>query len=185
MRAACPHLCLQARDWGPHLHVAVEGFTSRMNDYMGVASCIVTKAGPGTIAEACCCGLPIMLSGFLPGQESGNVGFVVDGGFGAYASEPAQIASTIAGWLADPQRLAAMAERSRRAARPRATEQIADDIVELIRPARVEPRARTRIGRPLRRTGKWRDGQPPTVGVGLGASTAAERGRGRPPLRVA
>ena len=69
-KALCQQL--QAREWGPHLQVAVEGFTSRMNDYMAVASCIVTKAGPGTIAEACCCGLPIMLSGFLPGQVSGH-----------------------------------------------------------------------------------------------------------------
>jgi 1,2-diacylglycerol 3-beta-galactosyltransferase len=144
---------LQARDWGPHLHVAVVGFTSRMSDYMGVASCIVTKAGPGTIAEACCSGLPIMLSGYLPGQESGNVAFVVDGGFGAYASEPAKIASTVASWLAEPQRLAQMSERSLLAARPLATERIADDIIELIRPNRVEPRARKNLWA-RRRTGQ-------------------------------
>ena len=63
----------------------------------GGPSCIVTKAGPGTIAEACCCGLPIMLSGYLPGQESGNVGHVVDGGFGAYSSDPSELARTA--WL--------------------------------------------------------------------------------------
>ena len=148
-----PSVTLQARDWGPHLHVAVVGFTSRMSDYMGVASCIVTKAGPGTIAEACCSGLPIMLSGYLPGQESGNVAFVVDGGFGAYASEPAKIASTVASWLAEPQRLAQMSERSLLAARPLATERIADDIIELIRPNRVEPRARKNLWA-RRRTGQ-------------------------------
>jgi 1,2-diacylglycerol 3-beta-galactosyltransferase len=124
-----------------------------MRDYMGVASCIVTKAGPGTIAEACCSGLPIMLSGYLPGQESGNVAFVVDGGFGAYASEPAKIASTVASWLAEPQRLAQMSERSLLAARPLATERIADDIIELIRPNRVEPRARKNLWA-RRRTGQ-------------------------------
>ena len=86
---------LRAVDWGPHLHVVVEGFTNRMSDYMAASDCIVTKAGPGTIAEACCAGLPIMLSGFLPGQESGNVGFVVDGGFGDYSAEPTTIAETV------------------------------------------------------------------------------------------
>ena len=124
---------LRAREWGAHLHVVVEGFTSRMSDYMGAASCIVTKAGPGTIAEACCCGLPILLSGFLPGQESGNVGFVVDGGFGAYSPDPLEIANTVTSWLEDPQKLAEMSERSRRASRPGATELIADDILGLIR----------------------------------------------------
>lgn len=36
---------------------------------MGAVDCIVTKAGPGTIAEATTRGLPVMLSAFLPGQE--------------------------------------------------------------------------------------------------------------------
>ena len=36
---------------------------------MGASDCIVTKAGPGTIAEASTRGLPVMLFNFLPGQE--------------------------------------------------------------------------------------------------------------------
>ena len=49
---------------------------------MAASNLLVTKAGPGTIAEAMILGLPLVLSTFLPGQESGNVPFVVDGGFG-------------------------------------------------------------------------------------------------------
>ena len=99
---------------------------------------------PGTIAEACCCGLPIMLSSYLPGQESGNVGFVVDGGFGAYSGEPSTIASTVCGWLDDDDRLREMSELSLAASRPAATEQIADDIAALVHstdaPAAAPPR---------------------------------------------
>jgi UDP-N-acetylglucosamine:LPS N-acetylglucosamine transferase len=32
------------------------------------ADVLVTKAGPGTIAEAAACGLPVMLYAFLAGQ---------------------------------------------------------------------------------------------------------------------
>lgn len=46
-----------------------QGFVSNMDEWMGAVDCIVTKAGPGTIAEAMIRGLPIMLSAFLPGQE--------------------------------------------------------------------------------------------------------------------
>ena len=46
-----------------------KGFVSNMDEWMGAVDCIVTKAGPGTIAEAMTRGLPIMLSAFLPGQE--------------------------------------------------------------------------------------------------------------------
>ena len=34
---------LRETDWGPHVHVVVEGFVTRMNDYMATADCIVTK----------------------------------------------------------------------------------------------------------------------------------------------
>ena len=121
---------LPAVDWGPHLHVVVEGFTNRMSDYMAASDCIVTKAGPGTIAEACVCALPIMLSGHLPGQESGNVDFVVNGGFGAYSRAPSTIAQTVCDWLSDDEVMRDMSERSLRHAHPGATERIADDIAE-------------------------------------------------------
>ena len=38
------------------------------------------------------CGLPILLSGFIPGQEEGNVSFVVQNGVGAYRDSPEDIA---------------------------------------------------------------------------------------------
>lgn len=48
--------------------------------------------GSGTIAEASTRGLPVMLFNFLPGQEEGNVPFVIKSGFGDYSKEPAVIA---------------------------------------------------------------------------------------------
>lgn len=42
-----------------------------MDAWMGAVDCIVTRAGSIVIAEAMARGLPIMLSGFSPGQEVG------------------------------------------------------------------------------------------------------------------
>jgi 1,2-diacylglycerol 3-beta-galactosyltransferase len=61
------------------------------------------QAGPGTIAEAMCRSLPTMLSCHLPGQEAGNIPFVVDGGFGAYSKQPKEIAATVAKWMSDDE----------------------------------------------------------------------------------
>lgn len=36
-----------------------------MAEYMSCCDCVITKAGPGTIAEALACGLPIVLNGAL------------------------------------------------------------------------------------------------------------------------
>jgi 1,2-diacylglycerol 3-beta-galactosyltransferase len=50
------------------LEVAVKGFVHNIDEYMAASDLLVTKAGPGTIAEAMTRGLPIVLSSFLPGQ---------------------------------------------------------------------------------------------------------------------
>jgi 1,2-diacylglycerol 3-beta-galactosyltransferase len=55
---------LRSNEW-PGVTVHVEGFISNMDEYMRAATCIVTKAGPGTIAEASICGLPCMLFAYL------------------------------------------------------------------------------------------------------------------------
>jgi len=56
---------------------------------------VVTKAGPGAIAESLATGLPMIITGFLPGQESPNVAFVVDAGFGAYAPKEAELVDEV------------------------------------------------------------------------------------------
>merc|ERR1711924_42036 len=107
------------------------GFVNNMDEWMAAVDCLVTKAGPGTIAEACSRGLPIVLSSFLPGQEEGNVPFVVDGGFGAYETEPHAIAETVATWLSNPTMLAQMSAAALKLARPSATLDIARELVAL------------------------------------------------------
>lgn len=46
-------------------NMVVLGFVNNMDEYMRAADVLVTKAGPGTIAEACICGLPCMLFAYL------------------------------------------------------------------------------------------------------------------------
>jgi len=48
--------------------VKVCGFVTNMAEWMTACDTIITKAGPGTIAEALICGLPIILNGFIPCQ---------------------------------------------------------------------------------------------------------------------
>jgi 1,2-diacylglycerol 3-beta-galactosyltransferase len=113
--------------------VVVRGFVNNIHEYMGASDCIVTKAGPGTIAEAMTRGLPIVLSSYLPGQEAGNVPYVVRGGFGLYPGpNPKKIASTVAKLIIDDARLKEMGNRALAAARPEATNEIAHDIGRIV-----------------------------------------------------
>jgi 1,2-diacylglycerol 3-beta-galactosyltransferase len=88
----------------------------------------VTKAGPGTIAEAAAVGLPVMLTSFLPGQEAGNVDFVVDKGFGEFHRDPVDIAREVTGWFQNPSILQEMSHKAREAGNPRAASEIVLDI---------------------------------------------------------
>jgi len=64
------------------------GFVKNMAEYMVAADILVSKAGPGTIAEAAAVGLPVMVTSHLPGQEAGNVDIVLNGGFGDFCEDP-------------------------------------------------------------------------------------------------
>ena len=61
---------LQTRKYPDNVRVVVKGFIDNVDEFMGASDCLVTKAGPGTIAEAMTRGLPLILSSFLPGQVS-------------------------------------------------------------------------------------------------------------------
>lgn len=122
---------LQSHDWP--VPCVVKGFVEEIWEWMAACDCIVTKAGPGTIAEALALGLPIVLSGYIRGQETGNVPYVLKHGVGVYADDPWQIAEVVSGWFGPQSDVrVAMAERSRRLGRPDATYHIADEIARFL-----------------------------------------------------
>jgi 1,2-diacylglycerol 3-beta-galactosyltransferase len=94
---------------------------------MRAADAIVCKAGGLTTTESLACGLPLMLTDVIPGQETGNAEYVVSGGAGEMIDEPLKALETVCHWLLNDGQL--LKERSANAAklgRPRA----AFDIVE-------------------------------------------------------
>ena len=98
---------------------------------MAAADILVTKAGPATISEACVAGLPMIISGAIPGQEEGNVDYVVKNNIGVYAPSPHQVAETVMRWFtADPAELERRANRAKAVARPDAVWEIVDEIYE-------------------------------------------------------
>jgi len=115
---------LETTRWQIPVHI--QGFVTNMPDWMRASDVIITKAGPGTISEAMVCGLPILLSGYLPGQETGNVTFVEQNGLGILRQKPADIARTLNEWLTPGNpTLAHFAARARALAHPTAALEIA------------------------------------------------------------
>lgn len=110
----------------------VAGFVTNMADWMAASDCIITKAGPGTIAEAMARGLPILLSGYIPGQETENVSFVVENGVGVYEPDPRQIACLVSRWFrAGWADLEQMSYKAQQLARPQAAFNIVEEIADM------------------------------------------------------
>ncbi|RPJ17612.1 MAG: glycosyltransferase [Chloroflexi bacterium] len=103
----------------------IYGFTRDMSDFMRAADFIVTKAGPGTIAEALNAQLPIILYSKLSGQEDGNVTFVEEEGAGVWAPNPQDVVRTLTRWISRPAERQKVVENCRRAGRPEAARTIA------------------------------------------------------------
>ena len=121
---------LEKVDW--EIPTTVFGFVTNMPELMGASDVIVTKAGPSTISEALIIGVPILLSGFIPGQEEGNVEYVINKGVGTWADKPQRIAATLAQWLQpENETLTHMARKAQRLGRPQAALDIAAEIFNL------------------------------------------------------
>ena len=123
---------VEALEW--KIPAKVRGFETQMAKWMGACDCIITKAGPGTIAEALIRGLPIILNDYIPGQEKGNVPYVVNNGAGVFTRSSKETARIVKEWFSTKQDdLKEMSENALKLANPEAVFNIVRDIDELAR----------------------------------------------------
>lgn len=116
-----------------NVDMVVKGFCNNIDEYMSASDCLVTKAGPGTIAEGMIRGLPQVLSYYLPGQEYGNIPYAVQGGFAIYTGmRPANIAKSVETLFTNSEMMKQMSANARALAHPEATLMIANDIGEMV-----------------------------------------------------
>jgi 1,2-diacylglycerol 3-beta-galactosyltransferase len=113
----------------------IYGFVHNMPEMMRAADVIITKAGPGTICEALACGLPIILSAYVPGQEEGNVSFVTGNHVGTLPRDLGDMVNVLR-LLVKPgsELLKEQVENARRIARPDASFDIARCILSFLPP---------------------------------------------------
>jgi 1,2-diacylglycerol 3-beta-galactosyltransferase len=114
--------------------VTVLGFVEDMPGWLAATDLLITKAGPTTLAEAACAGVPVLITGFIPGQESGNVTWVQKHNAGVFAPDIAQASQLVSEWLkpGNPH-LANMATRARAIAQPDSTRQVVEAALDQLR----------------------------------------------------
>ena len=115
------------------------GFVNTVPELMGAASVLVSKAGPGTICEAFVAGLPVILYDAIPGQEEGNVDYVVQNGAGVWSPDPIEVVHHLATWLSTPSLYAQFCQAELKLAKPDSAIAIANILVQLAQQPRKTP----------------------------------------------
>ena len=119
---------LEKRSWAvPHV---IYGFTREMPQMLRAADVIVTKAGAATVTEALNAHLPMVFYSRVPGQEDGNVEFVVSQGAGIWAPSPALVVEALSHWIAHPESMAEARAACQRVARPDSANRVADILAQ-------------------------------------------------------
>lgn len=111
----------------------VLGFTDQIPEYFRAVDLLVTKAGPGTLAEANAAQLPVVVYDYVPGQERGNVDFVRHNGLGAVALHGAsEVVAAVRSMIRTPERLTAIRHNQEIVAPRRSSRRIAALIARIV-----------------------------------------------------
>jgi 1,2-diacylglycerol 3-beta-galactosyltransferase len=110
--------------------MTVLGFRNDVPELMRAADLLVTKAGPGTIAEASIAEVPVVVYDFVPGQERGNLDYVRTNGIGVVALTASEVVQSVKRIVHNQERLSAMRARQTSIAPRGSSRRIAELIAE-------------------------------------------------------
>ncbi|MDQ6931724.1 MAG: glycosyltransferase [Candidatus Eremiobacteraeota bacterium] len=111
--------------------MTVLGYSDDVPALMRAADLLVTKAGPGTLAEANKAQVPVVVYDYVPGQERGNIDFVRMNGIGVVALSTADVVKSVTRIVQNKDRLAAMRARQKSIAPHGSARKIAELIAQI------------------------------------------------------
>ena len=109
--------------------VKVIEYTDKVAELMSISSLVVTKAGGLTIAESLASALPIIIINPIPGQEEENAEFLVNAGCAIWIKKDDNIARALKTLSRNKEKQEEMKENSMKLAKPNATKEICDILV--------------------------------------------------------
>jgi processive 1,2-diacylglycerol beta-glucosyltransferase len=116
------------RGEGSRFHVL--GFSDRMFELMQMADLFIGKPGGLTASEALACGLPMVISSPIPGQEERNSDHLLEEGAAIKCNDLTTIPYKIDLLLDEPERLSSMRRNALRIAKPAAARTIVETLLK-------------------------------------------------------
>ena len=112
-----------------HTPAYLYNFVDNMATLMHASDCVICKAGGLIVTESLACGLPLVLFGVIPGQETGNASYVVESGAGELAQNAFDVLDIMNHWLDNNgELLAHRANSARQLGRPFASYEVAETV---------------------------------------------------------
>lgn len=109
----------------------VLGYATNMHELMAVSDLLITKPGGLTSSEAMAMGKPLFILNPIPGQEAANSDFLLERGAAAKVNRVEDLPYRIEQLLGS-RKLADMAKAARALGRPRAAEDVVDEVVRRV-----------------------------------------------------
>jgi processive 1,2-diacylglycerol beta-glucosyltransferase len=108
----------------------VRGFVNNMPDWLAAADVVISKAGGLAGSELLAAGVPTIIPRALTGHEAMNAQYLTSTGAARMADSAAEALAQAERLLRDPQQRASMRDAARQAARPTATDLIAEQVLQ-------------------------------------------------------
>lgn len=133
-----------------HVPVHIYEYSDQVPALMRAADGVICKAGGLVVTEALASGRPMMLINIIPGQETGNARFVVQGSAGDMAQDPMTALEVLSHWMMDDAHLLKLrSEIAQRLGKPEAAYLVAVQVLKAAVQKPVRVTADTSLGKRL------------------------------------
>jgi len=107
-------------------------FTDKVPELMSISSLVITKPGGLTTTECLASNLPIIIINPIPGQEEENAQFLVESEVAVWIKKDDNVARALKSLHRNPEKVNLMRKNTAKLARPNATKEICDILLNEI-----------------------------------------------------
>ncbi|BCJ87781.1 MGDG synthase family glycosyltransferase [Effusibacillus dendaii] len=118
--------------YAKHPFVYLFGFTDQIHELMQISTCIFTKAGGVTLAEAMAVSVPVIIFQPVPGQERDNAEYLSQKGAACIIQNISEARNKLPVLLSDTQLLSEMKAAARQLQKRNASQSVVEDILQMM-----------------------------------------------------